>query len=85
MIANNPNPNPIVIQEGIRNVSSVDVDMAGAAGYKIKLLGIADTNETGQISQRVYPALVPHDSMLAPIEGVTNAVMLEGNYVGNTM
>ena len=49
--------------------------------YRIKLLGVAQRTDTG-IEQRVHPTMVPHDSALAQIHGVTNAVAIDADIVG---
>jgi homoserine dehydrogenase len=70
--------------EGIRRVTSMDIEFAQELGYRIKLLGLA--RETGHgIEQRVHPCMVPLDAPIAHIEGVFNAVAIEGDYVGKTM
>ena len=67
--------------EGIENVSSEDIVAAGDMGYRIRLLGMAELTAEG-VSQRLRPCLTPIDSPLGAIEGVTNAVMLEGDAIG---
>jgi homoserine dehydrogenase len=70
--------------EGITKIGTVDIDYARKLGYRIKLLGIARKSRHG-IETRVYPAMVPLDSAIAKISGATNAVVVEGNYVGQTV
>lgn len=70
--------------EGIRHVSAQDIDFAGELGYRIKLIGQARMTEHG-LEQRVTPAMVPLDSPIAHTEGVFNAVVVEGNFVGTTL
>ncbi|MGH7159831.1 MAG: homoserine dehydrogenase [Acetobacteraceae bacterium] len=76
---------PIALQEvaveGIRRVSQLDIAFAGELGYRIKLLGIAE-QANGAISARVHPAMVPAAMPLARVDGVTNAVVAEGDFVG---
>ncbi|MFZ1989957.1 MAG: homoserine dehydrogenase, partial [Alphaproteobacteria bacterium] len=67
--------------EGIEAITNEDIAYADELGYRIKLLGIARQTQHG-IEQRVHPALVPKGSPIARIDGVTNAVMLEGDRVG---
>jgi homoserine dehydrogenase len=70
--------------EGIRHVSAMDIQFAEELGFRIKLLGLA--RETGYgIEQRVHPCMVPLDTPIAHIEGVFNAVVVEGDFVGTTM
>jgi len=70
--------------EGIRRVTSMDIEFAQELGYRIKLLGLARETSYG-IEQRVHPCMVPLEAPIAHIEGVFNAVAIEGDYVGKTM
>ena len=70
--------------EGIRRVSALDIEFAGALGYRIKLLGIARAGETG-VSARVHPCLLARSAPLARVDGVFNAVVIEGDTVGRVM
>ncbi len=70
--------------EGIRFVSALDHAFARELGYCIKLLGIARQTEAG-IEGRVHPCLVPLDAPLARVDGVYNAVVMEGDFVGRVM
>ncbi|MDE2238490.1 MAG: homoserine dehydrogenase [Rhodospirillales bacterium] len=67
--------------EGIRRVSAIDIAFAQELGYRIKLLGIAEEAEAG-ISLRVHPAMVPITKPIATVDGVFNAVLLEGGFSG---
>ena len=67
--------------EGIRSVSALDIQLAEELGYRIKLLAIAKQTSEG-IEQRVSPVLVDRSSQISKVEGVFNAVVLEGDYVG---
>ncbi len=70
--------------EGIRHVSALDIDFARELGYRIKLLGIARRTADG-IEARVHPTMVPVASPLARVDGVFNAVVAEGDFVGRVM
>jgi len=70
--------------EGIRRVSAMDIQFAEELGYRIKLLGLARETRHG-IEQRVHPCMVPLAAPIAHIEGVFNAVVVEGDFVGTTM
>ena len=70
--------------EGIRKISLLDISYANELGYKIKLLGIANSSENG-IEQHVYPCLVPQEHPLAKVDGVNNAVFIEGDRVGKLL
>eukprot|EP01037_Dinobryon_pediforme_P006023 gene6024-6096_t len=70
--------------EGIRSVSAVDIGFATELGYRIKLLGIARQTEAG-IAARVHPCMVPANAPIARVDGVFNAVVAEGDFVGRVM
>jgi homoserine dehydrogenase len=70
--------------EGIRHVSAIDIAFAQELGYRIKLLGIASRTENG-IEQRVHACMVPLEAAIAHVEGVFNAVVTEGDFVGQNM
>ncbi len=70
--------------EGIRHISALDIGFAGELGYRIKLLGIARETEAG-IETRVHPCMVPQTAPIARVDGVFNAVVAEGNFVGRVM
>ena len=72
--------------EGIRHVSSLDIQYADEFGYRIKLLGLAERDtKSGGIVQRVYPCLIKPNVHLAGVEGVFNAVVAEGDFVGKSV
>jgi homoserine dehydrogenase len=78
-----------VAATGIRRVIAADIAQADALGYYIRLIGMAETevDETGQrrLFQRVHPMLVHRDHPLAHVDGATNAVVAEGNFVGRLL
>ena len=76
--------NKSILVEGIKNIDRIDIDNANNLGYKIKLIGVAETTKK-KIIQRVHPALVKENSYIAKINGVLNAVIVESNPVGNTV
>lgn len=77
------NPEDILI-EGIEGITPEDIFFANDFEYVIKLLAIA--KKTGEkVELRVHPALVPKDKMIAKTDGVTNAVSVVGDAVGETM
>lgn len=67
--------------EGVSSVTTQDMQIAQSLGYRIKLLGIAQQSEKG-VSMRVHPTLVPDDQLIARVDGVLNAVLVQGNSVG---
>ena len=70
--------------EGISNISIEDIHAAADLGYRIKLLGVAQQTDSG-IEQRVHPTMVPHDSVIAQVDGVTNAVAIESDILGELL
>jgi homoserine dehydrogenase len=73
-----------VYVEGIRHISALDIEYAAELGFRIKLLGLARPTEHG-IEQRVHPCMVPRATPIASVEGVFNAVMVEGYFCGRIM
>jgi homoserine dehydrogenase len=65
-----------VYVEGISSITLADLDAAGELGYRVKLLGVAVKTEAG-IEQRVHPTMVPKESAIAQVMGVTNAVTVD--------
>jgi len=70
--------------EGISRIQAQDFRYAKELGYTIKLLAIAKkADET--IEARVHPVFIPEDTQLAKVDGVYNAILVEGDLVGNLM
>jgi homoserine dehydrogenase len=70
--------------EGISRLSSRDFRYARELGYAIKLLAITKESNS-QIEVRVHPAFIPQDSLLAEVDGVYNAILVEGDLVGRVL
>jgi homoserine dehydrogenase len=70
--------------EGISRIEAQDVAYAAELGYRIKHLGIARRAADG-IEMRVHPTLIPHRRLLANVDGVMNAVLVEADAVGPTL
>ena len=70
--------------EGIRHISALDIQFADELGYRIKLLGLARLTDHG-IEQRVHACMVPRATPIAHVEGVYNAVVVEGDFVGRVV
>ena len=70
--------------EGIKNIDNNDIINAEKLGYKIKLLGYAELID-GKIYQRVHPTLIKKSSYVAGINGVLNAVIIDGKPVGQSI
>ena len=76
--------NKSILIEGIRDIDQIDINNANQLGYKIKFVGVAESNKN-KIIQRVHPALIKNNSYIAKINGVLNAVIVESNPVGQTV
>lgn len=70
--------------EGIEDITLNDIRNADELGYKIKLLGVAVNHASG-IEQRVHPTLVAKGTSVSDTDGVFNAVVLKGDFVGDLM
>jgi len=75
--------NDNIYVEGIKQIDKTDIDNANKLGYKIKLLGFAELLNN-KIYQRVHPTLIKKDSYVASIDGVLNAVIVDGKPVGQS-
>src|SRR4030042_4322870 len=73
-----------VYHEGISRLQARDFRYARELGYAIKLLAIAK-REGGFIEARVHPVFIPEDSLLAKVDGVYNAILVEGDLVGQVI
>jgi homoserine dehydrogenase len=73
-----------IYRQGISRLQAQDFRYAQELGYSIKSLAIATLNDN-DIQARVYPALVPLDHMLAKVDGVYNAVEVEGSLCGEVL
>ncbi len=70
--------------EGISRLSSRDFKYARELGFAIKLLAIAKRSNHS-IEVRVHPVFIPEDSLLAKVDGVYNAILVEGDLVGRVL
>lgn len=70
--------------EGISRITSQDIEFANQLGYAIKHLGIARRTKAG-IELRVHPTLISRKQLLANVNGVMNAIMVQGDVVGPTL
>src|SRR5438093_7456552 len=69
-----------VYVEGISSITPEDLEWADELGYRVKLLGVAVRTEQG-IEQRVHPTMVPKDTAIAQVMGVTNAVTVDADAI----
>jgi len=70
--------------EGITKLSQADFKYADNMGYAIRLLAIGKENEKG-VSVRVHPAFIAKEKFLAKVDGVYNAVLFDGDLVGEVL
>ena len=70
--------------EGISKITPEDVEFANELGYRIKHLGVSRRTAKG-IDLRVHPTMIPVARPIATVDGVLNAVMVNGDAVGNTL
>ena len=70
--------------EGISKITTDDVEYAEELGYRIKHLGVSRRTDKG-IDLRVHPTMIPVARPIATVDGVLNAVMVNGDAVGNTL
>ncbi|MEF2656439.1 MAG: homoserine dehydrogenase [Eggerthellaceae bacterium] len=73
-----------VFTEGIRRISPVDLAMAHDSGYVVKLVAHARRTDAG-VDVRVHPTMISEKHQLATVNGVFNAIFVEGDAVGQTM
>jgi homoserine dehydrogenase len=73
-----------VYREGISRLAPCDFRYARELGFTIKLLAIAKQNDA-TVEARVHPVFIPQESLLAKVDGVYNAVQVEGDLAGRVM
>ncbi len=74
----------ICLKNGIESIELKDIDMAEKLDLRVKLLGITEIINN-KLFERVHPCLIKKDSYIANIDGVMNAVILEGYPVGESV
>ena len=70
--------------EGIRFITDADIAFSEELGFRIKLLGVGRRYDNG-VSLNVYPCMIPQTAEIAHVDGVFNAVITEGDFVGHSM
>lgn len=73
-----------IYKEGITKVTPQDIEFASELGYKIKLLAIAKAVDS-EVELRIHPTMVPVDYLISKVDGVFNAIYVEGDAVGSTL
>jgi homoserine dehydrogenase len=66
---------------GISEIMPLDIQFSREFGYRIKLLAIAKMDK-GKMEARVHPTMIPEDHLLSTVEGVFNAIYIQGDAVG---
>jgi homoserine dehydrogenase len=74
----------VFIGGGISEITPLDIQFGEEFGYRIKLLAIAKIDQ-GKIEARVHPTLIPKHHLLSTVEGVFNAIYIQGDAVGPTL
>lgn len=74
-----------VYTEGITNITLRNVEYAGKLGYVIKLIGMSRVCDDGMVNVMVAPMMILKEHPLATVEGVNNAIMVDGNAIGSAM
>ena len=73
-----------ILTEGIQNLNQKDIYHAKNLGYKIKLLAIAEI-KNNKLMERVHPCLILKNSYIANINGVLNAIVVDGYPIGRSV
>lgn len=74
-----------IFVEGIESITAEDIRFAHLLGYHVKHLAVIQAESREQVEVRVHPAFIPNGHVLASVNGVFNAVMVEGDVVGETL
>ena len=72
------------LMDGIENIEYEDIEMANKLNYRIKLLGITEIINN-KLFERVHPCLIKKNTYISNINGVMNAIILDGIPVGQTV
>ena len=72
------------LMEGIQNIEAEDIDISSKLNFRIKLLGISQIINN-RILERVHPCLIKKDTYIANVQGVMNAVILNGTPIGESV
>ena len=69
---------------GIKEITPIDIQFSREFGYRIKLLAIAKLDQ-GKIEVRVHPTMIPEGHLLSTVDGVFNAIYIQGDAIGPTL
>ncbi len=70
-----------IYTEGITRITPLDIEFASEFGYRIKLLAIAKQVDN-EVELRVHPTMIPQDDLISSVNGVFNAIYIEGDAAG---
>lgn len=84
LVFNTPLSIEAIYIEGITGLQTVDITHAEQFGYRIKHLAVARRRGTG-VELRVHPTLIPESALIAEVDGVMNAIAVQGDAVGPTL
>ena len=73
-----------ILTEGIQNINLTDILHAKSLGYKIKLLSISEIINN-KLMERVHPCLISSNSYISKIDGVLNAIVVDGLPIGKSV
>lgn len=70
---------------GIEQVRPIDIEFATRLGYVVKLLAVVREHSAGEVELRIQPSFIPHNHILASVNGVFNAVAVHGDAAGESL
>ena len=73
-----------ILTEGIQNINLVDINHAKKLGFKIKLLAISEI-KNNMLIERVHPCLISKNSYISNVDGVLNAIIIDGDPLGQSV
>ena len=73
-----------VFTRGIKEITPLDIELAAEFGYRVKLLAISKVVDR-KLEVRVHPTMIPKEHILSSVNGVFNACLIEGDFVGETL
>tara|TARA_Y100000590_G_C15507814_1_gene934224 strand:- start:3 stop:1037 length:1035 start_codon:yes stop_codon:yes gene_type:complete len=73
-----------ILTQGIQSINLTDIFHAKNLGYKIKLLSISEIRNN-KLMERVHPCLILKNSYIGKIDGVLNAVVIDGSPIGKSV
>jgi len=74
-----------IYTKGIKSISKSDIKYAEELGYHVKLIAYAKIDENERLEAWVHPVMIKKDNPLSSVNGVFNAILVDGNAVGEVM